>query len=176
MIKTIACVVCCKARSSVNLRNTIPVKSSISENLIFRYLLYLNTTDMKKLFAATPLLALLACNSASIESKPETTFDLEAAKTEIKTNNQQFEQAVEKGDSTAAVALYHSDAKVFPPNMESVDRNKMGGMIAGLQQMGIKKFRLNSTEFVGGPEVVVEIGTYEMSDSAKEIDKGKFFV
>ncbi len=131
---------------------------------------------MKKIFVATSFLALIACNSASIESKPESTFDLEAAKTEIKTNNQQFEQAVERGDSTAAVALYHSDAKVFPPNMESVDRNKMAGMIAGLTKMGIKKFRLNSNEFVGGPEAVVEIGTYEMSDSAKQIDNGKFFV
>ena len=52
----------------------------------------------------------------------------------------------------------------------------MGSMITAIPSMGIKGITLTSTEFLGTGDVVVESGTYEMSDGTKAVDTGKYMV
>src|SRR5258708_9083462 len=130
---------------------------------------------MKKLAIFSSLIILVACNN-STESKIGTVFDPEAVKGEIITANQQFEQAFVKGDSSGITALYHVDAKVFPPNMDACNRKGIGSMAASVPKMGIKTMKLNTDEVSGGPDEVVETGNYEMGDGTKAIDKGNYVV
>ena len=131
---------------------------------------------MKKFLTISSFIVLVACNNAKTDTKQETAYDPAATKAEINTSNQQFEQAFVKGDSIGVVALYHTDAKVFPPNMDEGNRTALGSIVATVPKMGIKNIRLNTSEVMGGPDQVVETGSYEMSDSSKVVDKGHYIV
>jgi len=130
---------------------------------------------MKKLSILSSLIILVACNTAP-ETKTAPAFDPAAARTEIIAANQQFEQAFIKGDSSAIAALYHADAKIFPPNMEPCNRNGVGSMTVGIPKMGIKTMKLNTEAVTGGPDEVVETGNFEMGDGTKMLDKGNYIV
>ncbi len=103
-------------------------------------------------------------------------FNLEPVKAGIIASNQQFDQAFVKGDSAGTAVLYLADAKIFPPNMHSCNRDEMSGMTTGIPKMGIKTMKLNTDEVTGGPDEVVETGNYEMDDSTKVVDKGNYMV
>src|SRR5258708_30291582 len=113
--------------------------------------------NMKKLAVISSLAILIACNNAP-ETKTATVFDLPAAKSEIIAANQQFEQSFVKGDSAAIAALYHVDAKAFPPNMEPCDRKGVGSMITSIPKMGIKTMKLNTGDVYGGAAANLEVG------------------
>ncbi len=103
-------------------------------------------------------------------------FDVSNVRQSVEAINKKFAEASLKGDSATVVGLYHSDAKVFPPNMPGDKRNMMGSMSASLPKMGIKSFTLNTTDVSGNADQVVETGTYEMGNGSKTIDKGKYIV
>lgn len=130
---------------------------------------------MKMLAVISSLTILIACNTAP-ETKPATVFDLPAAKSEIIAANQQFEQSFVKGDSAGIAALYHADAKAFPPNMDPCDRKGVGSMTTAIPKMGIKTMKLNTGDVYGGPDELVEEGNYEMGDGTKAVDKGSYIV
>ena len=130
---------------------------------------------MKELAIISSFTILMGCNNTP-ENKAAAVFDPSTARSEIIAVNQQFEQAFIKGDSSGVAALYHSEAKAFPPNMEPCDRNGVGSMITGIPKMGIKTMKLNTEEVSGGPDEVVEKGNFEMGDGAKTIDKGNYIV
>jgi ketosteroid isomerase-like protein len=132
---------------------------------------------MKKLFIFLVLLSFFACNQAGTEIKNEKNpIDLDAVKTQIIAADKQFEDAFAKGDSLAMLNVYHPQAKVFPPNAEPGDGKIMASFAANASKMGVKSVKLNSDEVSGGPEEVVETGTYELSDGTKAIDNGKYIV
>ena len=104
-------------------------------------------------------------------------FNLDMVRQEINTNNQLFGQALAKGDSVSIVSLYHSEARIYPPNMATMNmRSEMGHMATTLPSMGIHRMELTTTDVIGGPEIVVETGTYQMSDATKVADRGKYLV
>jgi ketosteroid isomerase-like protein len=119
------------------------------------------------------LVAFVACNSAP---QAPAAFDPSSVKAEIIAANQQFDEAFVKGDSAGIAALYHADAKIFPPNMHSCNRDEMGGMMKMIPQMHLKTMKLNTDEVSGGPDEIVETGNYEMDDSTKTVDKGNYVV
>ena len=130
----------------------------------------------------SPLLILFslvfACNEpaatdAAADDQKRDTVDYKAA---IEEQNKVFEDAVLKGDSAAIANLYHSNANVYPPNMERIDGKGMASMSAGMTKMGVKKFNLDTKELFEGDEVVTEVGTYEMADDNKTLEKGKYVV
>jgi ketosteroid isomerase-like protein len=130
---------------------------------------------MKKLAIFSFIVILAACNTAP-EAKIAAAFDPTAAKAEIIAANHAFEAAFVKGDSAAVAALYHADAKIFPPNMDPCNRNGVGNMVTGIPKMGVKTMKLNTDEVSGGPDEVVETGNFEMGDGTKTIDKGNYIV
>jgi ketosteroid isomerase-like protein len=130
---------------------------------------------MKKLSILSSIVILAACNTAP-ETKTVLAFDPASVKAEIVAVNQQFEQAFIKGDSAAVVALYHADAKIFPADMPTCNRNGVGSMTTGVPKMGIKTMKLNTEEVSGGPDEVVETGNYDMGDGTKSLGKGNYIV
>lgn len=122
-------------------------------------------------------LVTLFLTTTSLQAQTATAKELDAAKSEIRQSNLLFNQAFAKGDSAAMVALYHSEAKIYPPNMNTLNqRNEMGHMVTAIPGMGVKGITLTSTDVFGSGDTVVETGTYEMSDGTKAIDNGKYMV
>lgn len=114
-----------------------------------------------------------AANTAAAEPQRDT-VDYRSV---IDESNKAFTTAAMNGDSAAFVTtLYHPDANIFPPNMEAMDPKKAGSMFTSLPRMGVKSFTLHTKEVYKGDEIVTEVGTYEMGDGNKAIDKGKYMV
>ncbi|HVG15252.1 MAG TPA: nuclear transport factor 2 family protein [Chitinophagaceae bacterium] len=128
-----------------------------------------------KLFSLLALLGILF--SAQLKAQTAVSMDIEPVKDEIKKSNALFGQAFAKGDSAAIVSLYHSEAKVYPPNMGLMgQRSEMGHFVTAIPGMGVKGITLNSTEVFGSGDLIIELGTYEMSDGTKAMDSGKYVV
>jgi ketosteroid isomerase-like protein len=136
-----------------------------------------------------PLLPLLSfvvlCTACGSNASMDTPHNVAAEqepdtvdyKSVIVESNKAFTDAAMNGDSATFVAtLYHPDANIFPPNMETMDPKQTGAMFSSLPKMGVKSFTLDTKEVYRGDEVVTEVGTYEMGDGNKAIDKGKYMV
>ncbi|MES1215486.1 MAG: nuclear transport factor 2 family protein [Bacteroidota bacterium] len=134
---------------------------------------------MKQLLLPSACLVILfaACKQAdTVATAPVASFSLDSAKQDISASNEKFNAGFVKGDSATIVSLYTADAEIYGPNMPKMDRKTMGSGIATMPAAGIKKMTLQTSEVSGGPDIVAETGTYEMSDSSKVIDKGKYIV
>lgn len=104
-------------------------------------------------------------------------FNLDMVRQEINTMNQAYGQAFVKGDSAALVDMYHSEAMIFPPNMAMTKmRTDVGKMASGNPAAGVQSMQLTTTDVVGGPELVVESGTYQMTGANNMSDRGKYMV
>lgn len=134
---------------------------------------------MNKTFLSLGLAALLfscADNASQSTTATSDSFDLSEVKKSIDATNKQFSDAVVKGDSATVVSLYHSEAKLYPPNMPEGKSSVLGSMSKQLLGMGVKSFTLTAGEVTGNADQVVETGTWEMGDGSKAIDKGKYIV
>ncbi len=133
---------------------------------------------MKKLM----IIALLTCVFASCktEEKKEVTesFNLETAKTAIAESNKTYGEGFAKGDSSLFISKYTKDGCIMPANAPKLCGSQAIGMFfKGAQSMGVQNISLTTEEVMGGPEVVVETGMYELLGAAnKSLDKGKFVV
>jgi ketosteroid isomerase-like protein len=105
------------------------------------------------------------------------TVNLDAARQEITTNNQAWGQALVRGDSAAMVGLYHTEARIYPPNAAMMSsRSDMGRMVTSMTGAGLQSANLTTTDVISGGDLVIETGTYEMRDATKTIDRGKYMV
>ena len=139
---------------------------------------------MKKsiLFIFTYMLAILfvACNGTvttdnKMAATDSTGNDSESIKAYLKQEDLRFEEEMSKGDSTALAAHYGSDAIVMPPNSEVVKGNDIVHLWGGAIKMGVKEFKLNTTDISGDGNFYTETGTYEMLGAgSKSLDKGKY--
>ena len=139
---------------------------------------------MKKssLFTITLMLAIffVACNGTvtpdnKMAAKDSTGNDPESVKTYIKNQGSAFGEEMRKGDSTALAAHYCSDAIVMPPNSEVVKGNDVVHVWGGAIRMGVKEFKLNTTDISGDGNLYAETGSYEMLGAGnKSLDKGKY--
>ncbi len=133
---------------------------------------------MKKLLTIS--LATLLFASCKTEEKKETTvaFNLDAAKTAIAESNKTYGEGLAKGDSSIFIANYTKDGCIMPANAPKLCGSQAIGMFfKGAQSMGVQNISLTTEEVMGGPEVVVETGIYELLGAAnKSLDKGKYVV
>jgi ketosteroid isomerase-like protein len=158
--------------------------------LIFNFALFFSVSSgafykkpkhftMKRiLFVPACLIALLmACKQPEATSTaPVATFSLDSAKMDIEASNVKFGAAFIKGDSATIAGLYTSDAEVYAPNMPKSTASEMASGIKPMAAMKLTSMVLTSKEVSGGPDLVSETGVYEMRDSSKSIDKGKYIV
>ena len=134
---------------------------------------------MTKFFLSLGLASMLfSCADKSTQSTTATSdsFNLSEVKKSIEATNKQFSDAVGKGDSTTVVSFYHSDAKVYPPNMPEGKSSVLGSMSKQLPAMGVKSFTVNTSDVTGNAEQVIETGTWKMGDGSKNVDNGKYIV
>ncbi len=134
---------------------------------------------MTKIFLSLGLAAVLfSCADKASQTTTATSdsFNLSEVKKSIEATNKQFSDAVGKGDSATVVSFYHSDAKVYPPNMPEGKSSVLGSMSKQLPAMGVKSFTVNTSDVTGNAEQVVETGTWEMGDGSKKVDNGKYIV
>ncbi len=134
---------------------------------------------MKKLlFPAVLAIALFSCKESE---KPNVAgvqaIDMDAASKAIAAVNARFGQALGSGDSATVVSLYHTEAKLLPPNSpEWTGGGSMGLFAVAGQKMGITKAVLQTAELLNGGEYVFEKGAYELASGNKPFDKGKYIV
>jgi ketosteroid isomerase-like protein len=126
-------------------------------------------------------LTIFSCSSEKAETPTtaaSTDFNLDAVKTEIAASNATYGASFASGDSTAFVAHYTTDGCVMAENAPKLcGAGPITAFFKGGLQMGIKDIKLTTEEVMGGPDVVVETGTYEiLGDKAVSFDKGKFIV
>ena len=136
-------------------------------------------TYMKKLLSILLVSAtLIACTNKEENKKEASTFDLEKVKAEIVASNKAYCEGFAKGDSAAVVSKYTKDGCVMPANAPKLcGAQGVGAFVKGGMAMGITNMNLTTDEVMGGPEAVVEVGTYELFAAGnKSIDKGKFVV
>jgi ketosteroid isomerase-like protein len=106
-----------------------------------------------------------------------TNMNLDVVRQEINNSNQLWGQAFVKGDSVTMVGLYHSEARLYPPNMAMMNnRSDLGRMIAGIPRGTFQRAQITTTDVIGAQDLVVETGTYEMADASKVVDRGKYIV
>ena len=133
---------------------------------------------MKKL----TIVVVFACAFASCktEEKKETTpvFNLDAAKIAIAASNKTYGEGFAKNDSLLFIAKYTKDGCIMPANAPKLCGSQAIAMFfKGAKSNGVQNVSLTTEEVIGGPEVVVETGVYELLGAAnKSLDKGKFVV
>lgn len=126
-------------------------------------------------------LSFFSCSSEKTDT-PSTaasaSFNLDSAKAEIAASNATYGASFVSGDSTAFVAHYTTDGCVMAENAPKLcGAGPITAFFKGGLQMGIKDIKLTTEEVMGGPDVVVETGSYEiLGDKAVSFDKGKFIV
>lgn len=103
-------------------------------------------------------------------------FDLAAAREEITALNARFTAAHVAGDSATIDSLLTADARSLPPGAEP-----SGGLAAihaltmEYLKAGITEFREETTDFYGGPDLVVDQGTYLLTYGTPAVtERGKY--
>lgn len=105
-------------------------------------------------------------------------FSLDSAKAQIAASNAVYGNGFATGDSASFISKYTKDGCIMPANAPRLcGAEQIAAFFKGGIAMGIGNIKLTSDEVMGGPEVVVETGKYDLLDKAgKSLDKGKFIV
>ncbi len=139
---------------------------------------------MKQLLLTLSMLAIIIVGCNHVEKIAEAgipaseTFNLNAAKETIAATNALFAEAISKSDSAGVANLYSSDAILMAPNMPSFKGTAgvTSFTSAGIR-MGMKNFKLATTEVWGNNEMVSETGVYTLTDDkGATLDIGKYIV
>lgn len=139
-----------------------------------------NLFTMKKFLV--PCLAVLFfsnCKEVAEKTVAEKVFDLAPVKAAIAESNKTYGDAFTKNDANLLVAKYTKDGCIMPAGAPRLcGAEGISGFFGVAQKgMGVKNVKLITEEVMGGSEVVVETGTYELIGAAdKKIDNGKFVV
>ena len=132
----------------------------------------------KMLLPAVLIMALFSCKDPeSPKVAGVQGIDMDAAGKAIAAANSRLGQALGSGDSAAVVGVYHTEAKLLPPNTpEWTGAGGMGSFALAGQKMGITKASLQTAELLDGGEYVIEKGAYELTAGNNAFDKGKYIV
>jgi len=129
---------------------------------------------MKKiLIIVFSILLLGAC-----KNEKQIAFDLSEVKTAISESNKAYGESFASGDSAMFISRYTTDGCIMPANTPKLcGPQALGLFFKGALTMGVKNIVLTTEAVMGGPEFVVEIGTYDLKGDANiSLDNGKFMV
>jgi uncharacterized protein (TIGR02246 family) len=129
---------------------------------------------------AVATVSFTACSNDKKETGETTTpaFSLDSAKAQIAASNANYGDGFAKGDSSMFLSKYTKDGCIMPANAPRLcGKEQITAFYKGGLAMGIGNIKLTTDEVMGGPEVVVETGKYELlSKDGATMDKGKFVV
>ena len=108
-------------------------------------------------------------------------MDMAQVREAIVANNLKLGEAIRMGDAAALAALYTDEAKLLPPNSETiVGRQGIEAFWGGGIQMGIKDVVLTTVDVIEMGEMVCEIGEYKLTIQPEGMDamedNGKYLV
>ena len=131
-------------------------------------------------FAICTMLSLSACKNenSTVSAKDSSSFDIGKVKAAIAESNKAYSEAMLKGDSTAFLAFYSSDAHILPPNMPAMDNPKsVAAFSSSMTKAGFKLFNVESTDVYGNADLVVEEGKYSIGmEPGKVMESGKYII
>ena len=131
---------------------------------------------MKKITVVLLLAAICSCKNRD-DSSTNPVFNLETVKKSINDNNKLYRIAFLSGDSAAFADLHHTKTINMPPGQPIIaGQGAMGAMIKNVPKMGITDYSIHTTNVYGGPDDVIEEGTYEVYGKDKVLEKGKYIV
>ncbi len=141
---------------------------------------------MKTLFL--PVLAVLlfsSCNSDKSADKKDVmvpekmVFDLAPVRMAITAANQMWSDAVVKNDKALFTSLYTKDGCLMPAGGPKLcGAEGVGGFYdMAKKNMALSDAKITTEEVMGGPDVVVETGVYELFGAKhSSLDHGKYLV
>ena len=130
---------------------------------------------MKKLFFVL-LFGTIIFTSCETKTEKEVAFNVDAAKKELQTYNDEFAATIVKKDSVSFGNLYAADAvRMYPNRTELVGRSEIVSDFNFAVNNGIGSGKLTTKEVMGNEDLLVEVGIYELfGNDGAQVDKGKF--
>ena len=124
--------------------------------------------------------ALFSCNEQDrleIE-KSASAFDIKQGEASILQSNQHFMKSFEAGDSAEVADCYTTDAGLMAPHHPTIKgRKNIINYFSETMRKGVSDFDLKTVKVCGDSSILVEEGTYQISDKKKnQLDKGKYIV
>lgn len=108
--------------------------------------------------------------------KSASAFDLKQGEASVLQTNQHFMKSFKTADSTAVAKCFTKDAKAMAANQPPViGRENIRHFISDMIKGGVVNFKLNTVKIWGDSSILVEEGTYELSDKKNDaIDTGEY--
>ena len=130
---------------------------------------------MKKLFLSL-LIGTIFFSSCETKNEKKETFDVESAKKELQTYNDEFAATIAKKDSVGFANLYAADAvRMYPNRTELVGKAEIVSDFNFAVNNGIGSGKLTTKDVMGNDDLIVEVGIYELfGNDGAQLDKGKF--
>ena len=132
---------------------------------------------MKKLFVLIPVILIVSCSEQGEKSiAAGNNFDLTQVKNHIEEMNKAYSQRFTTNDSIFYVDRYCRDAEVYCPALPAVKgREAIRAFFYSGGNNTETVIELPPGNIYGGPDLVVEEGTYNFPDGkGGSVDKGKF--
>ena len=128
---------------------------------------------MKYILSGLLFTFVLSCNQ---QKQAEVKFDIEPVKAHIIKMNESYSDRFTSNDSLFYVDRYCTDAEVYSPNMPAVKgREAIKKFFYNDGNNKEAKIELPNGSFYGGPEYIIEDGSYNFPDGkGGSVDKGKF--
>ena len=130
---------------------------------------------MKKLLLPL-VLGTMIFTSCEQKAEKAAAFDVESAKKEIATWNDQFATAISAKDSVGFGNLYAADAVRMGPNGPQIEgRANIINNFSGALKAGVATGKLTMVDTWGDENAVTEVGVYELNAAnGTQMDKGKY--
>lgn len=105
-------------------------------------------------------------------------FDIKQGEASILQSNQHFMKSFEVGDSVEVGDCYTTNAGLMAPHHPTIKgRKNIISFFSKTMGNGIFDFDLKTVKVWGDSSILVEEGTYQLSDKKKnQLDKGKYIV
>ncbi len=118
-----------------------------------------------------------SCNN-EVKITEAKAFGLDSVKAAIAQSNKTYGDGFMKKDSSLFISNYTTDGCIMPANAPKLcGKDGLAAFFKVGQSMGVNNIVLITEEVMGGPEAVVETGTYNLlGKDGKSFDNGKFIV
>ena len=127
-------------------------------------------------FAILTLVTLSSCQTQDAVNDGSA-FDFESASEMIDSQTRRFTEAHITGDLEFLDNVFSEDARVYPPGSEVIaGRAKISEINAQYVAYGISEFEEVSTARFGGPDFIVDEGTYTMTYGPDDTSEAGYYV
>ena len=122
------------------------------------------------------LIVLPACSSESTDTSV-TAFDFEAASEIITQKTERFTESHITGDLDFLNNVFADDARVYPPGSDKIaSLAEIATINAQYVEYGISVFTEVSTNRYGGPDFIMDEGTYTMTYEPENTSEAGYYI